>query len=133
MEGGDGIAQAHIAPAEGYSVPLTVTKAGSNGDLAATLRAATTEPFDLAAGPLLRALLLVDGRKASTLAVVMHHAVGDAWSQVGAVLPGFVGAGWLDQSLSLVGAGWNVVWWVLAGGMGRPGVTQGVSAVPMCK
>ncbi|KAI3432787.1 hypothetical protein D9Q98_010372 [Chlorella vulgaris] len=81
VEGGDGIAQAHIAPAEGYSVPLTVTKAGSNGDLAATLRAATTEPFDLAAGPLLRALLLVDGRKASTLAVVMHHAVGDAWSQ----------------------------------------------------
>jgi hypothetical protein len=83
VEGRDGIAQAHIAPAEGYKVPLTVVKAGANGDLAARLAAAATEPFDLAAGPLLRALLLLSGRSASTLAIVMHHAVGDAWSQVG--------------------------------------------------
>ncbi|WP_345007264.1 condensation domain-containing protein, partial [Dactylosporangium siamense] len=38
-------------------------------------------PFDLAAGPMLRATLLRLGRREHVLALAMHHVVGDEWSE----------------------------------------------------
>ena len=37
-------------------------------------------PFDLAAGPLLRALLVRTAKTKSVFHVVMHHIISDAWS-----------------------------------------------------
>ncbi|MEU3571679.1 amino acid adenylation domain-containing protein [Kitasatospora sp. NPDC036755] len=42
--------------------------------------ALTATPFDLAAGPLLRALLVRLADEDHVLALVMHHIVGDGWS-----------------------------------------------------
>jgi natural product biosynthesis luciferase-like monooxygenase protein/amino acid adenylation domain-containing protein len=42
--------------------------------------AAARRPFDLAAGPLLRTLLLVCGPARHVLVCVMHHIVSDGWS-----------------------------------------------------
>jgi amino acid adenylation domain-containing protein len=44
------------------------------------LRSEASRPFDLARGPLLRAVLLRLGDEAHVLAVGMHHIVSDGWS-----------------------------------------------------
>ncbi|WP_406194016.1 amino acid adenylation domain-containing protein [Kitasatospora sp. NBC_01560] len=46
----------------------------------AELGALVGEPFDLAAGPLLRALLVRTAPEEHVLALVMHHIVSDGWS-----------------------------------------------------
>ncbi|MFL6235266.1 MAG: amino acid adenylation domain-containing protein, partial [Thermoanaerobaculia bacterium] len=62
-------------------VPLPVVDLGASPREAERLLAAeAARPFDLAAGPLLRTLLLRLGGDDHLLAVVMHHAVSDAWS-----------------------------------------------------
>ncbi|MFF1906907.1 amino acid adenylation domain-containing protein [Kitasatospora sp. NPDC058218] len=47
---------------------------------AGELGALVAEPFDLAAGPLLRALLVRTAPDEHVLALVMHHIVSDGWS-----------------------------------------------------
>jgi len=47
---------------------------------AATITALCNEPFDLATGPLLRALLLDTGETEHILLIVVHHIVADGWS-----------------------------------------------------
>ncbi|WP_239137328.1 condensation domain-containing protein, partial [Dactylosporangium siamense] len=47
----------------------------------AWLDADAAVPFDLAAGPMLRATLLRLGRREHVLALAMHHVVGDEWSE----------------------------------------------------
>ncbi|MBZ4422336.1 amino acid adenylation domain-containing protein [Myxococcus sp. RHSTA-1-4] len=65
---------------------------------AEVLRLAAEEargPFDLARGPLLRALLLRLGEREHVLVLVLHHIVSDAWStgillrELGALYPAF--------------------------------------------
>ncbi|MFJ9952359.1 amino acid adenylation domain-containing protein [Kitasatospora sp. NPDC091207] len=50
------------------------------GRAAAELGALVAEPFDLTAGPLLRALLVRTAPDEHVLALVMHHIVSDGWS-----------------------------------------------------
>ncbi|WP_308016560.1 non-ribosomal peptide synthetase [Jidongwangia harbinensis] len=56
------------------------------------LRAAATEPFDLARGPLVRATLFRLGPDEHVLLLVLHHIIADGWSL--AVLTGDVVAGY---------------------------------------
>ncbi|GGW45908.1 non-ribosomal peptide synthetase [Streptomyces lucensis JCM 4490] len=63
-------------------VPLPVRDAG---DLDADLAAEYARPFDLTAGPLLRALLLRESGTSHVLVLTAHHIVTDGWS-MGVVL-----------------------------------------------
>ena len=77
----DGSAQALIAGPQGFAVPLetaSVAAARLDADLAAAVR----RPFDLTKGPLITAKLWDSRGGTSTLLILMHHSVGDAWSQV---------------------------------------------------
>ncbi|MGC5011950.1 amino acid adenylation domain-containing protein [Streptosporangium sp. DT93] len=62
------------APPAGPRIELRVT------DDPAEIDAETARPFDLAAGPLLRALLVRRGPAEHVLLLTMHHAVTDGWS-----------------------------------------------------
>jgi amino acid adenylation domain-containing protein len=63
-------------------VPLTVVAppAGWSGPVDDLLRAAAAKPFDLATGPLLRALLAAGGGEDHVLVLAGHHIIGDGWS-----------------------------------------------------
>ena len=61
-------------------VPLPVTEVTDERAEAAALAAEAAAPFDLAAGPMLRARLLARGPREHVLAVAMHHVVSDGWS-----------------------------------------------------
>ena len=65
-------------------VPLAIVDLGAlpaPGSSAAALAAAEgARPFDLGAGPLLRATLLKLGRERHILLLTMHHIVSDGWS-----------------------------------------------------
>lgn len=82
-----GNVSADIAPAEHFTVPLAVSsqEQADIQDAAAALAAAARQPFNLSEGCLLRAHLLFTGPQSSMLALVVHHAVVDAWSWVSAV------------------------------------------------
>ncbi|MBD0673878.1 non-ribosomal peptide synthetase/MFS transporter [Streptomyces sp. CBMA156] len=66
--------------------PFAATFVDASGDpdpgrrAAEEIGALTAIPFDLAAGPLLRALLVRLSDQDHVLALVMHHIVGDGWS-----------------------------------------------------
>ncbi|UKD56908.1 amino acid adenylation domain-containing protein [Amycolatopsis sp. FU40] len=66
-------------------VPLPVADLSAHADQAAELARLETElgsrPFDLAAPPLLRALLVRLGEADHQLLITVHHIVCDAWSQ----------------------------------------------------
>ncbi|SFS17041.1 amino acid adenylation domain-containing protein [Dyella sp. OK004] len=51
-----------------------------DADIAATLQRVVTEPFDLEAGPLLRAELLRLGAQDHLLVLTAHHIICDGWS-----------------------------------------------------
>ncbi|GLZ78260.1 hypothetical protein Afil01_30670 [Actinorhabdospora filicis] len=82
----DGSPYQVIAAAEAFPVPLSVTDLSDmDGDREAEARKLVDEevrrPFDLAQGPLFRALLVVVSPGEHLLAMTMHHIVSDGWSQ----------------------------------------------------
>ncbi|MFF5204854.1 amino acid adenylation domain-containing protein [Streptosporangium sp. NPDC000396] len=62
------------------AVPLRVVTADGEAAAQALIDEAATEPFDLAEGPLLRALLVRLADDDHRLLVSTHHIVGDGWS-----------------------------------------------------
>ncbi|MER7444431.1 non-ribosomal peptide synthetase/MFS transporter [Micromonospora avicenniae] len=65
---------------ETVEVPLTVVDAADATAAQELVEAASTEPFDLAHGPLLRALLIRLAPEEHVLFLGKHHIVGDGWS-----------------------------------------------------
>lgn len=61
-------------------VPLTIVDAADATAAQELVDAAAAEPFDLAGGPLLRALLIRLGPEDHVLFLGQHHIVGDGWS-----------------------------------------------------
>ncbi|MFJ4905412.1 amino acid adenylation domain-containing protein [Streptomyces sp. NPDC093249] len=82
----DGAPRVRIAPAEGFTVPwhtrdLADVPAGEREAAARTaVEDEVARPFDLADGPLLRALLLRLADDDHVLVICQHHLVGDGWS-----------------------------------------------------
>ena len=85
----DGEPRQVIDPPTGVDVPLTDLRSlpGPERERAAAdaVRRAAAQPFDLAAGPLLRAGLIRLADERHLLSLTMHHAVSDGWS-VGVLL-----------------------------------------------
>ncbi|WAP60337.1 amino acid adenylation domain-containing protein [Streptomyces sp. S465] len=59
---------------------LRHARAGSDEDAARLVRDEIAAPFDLATGPVIRALLIRLGDDDHVLAVTVHHVAGDGWS-----------------------------------------------------
>ncbi|MFI2353022.1 amino acid adenylation domain-containing protein, partial [Streptomyces sp. NPDC019443] len=81
VAGGDGAYQVIDASAP-YPLPV-IDVSGSDDPLGEAERLVTrdmAEPFDLEAGPLLRAALIRLGLGEHVLALAMHHVVSDEWS-----------------------------------------------------
>jgi amino acid adenylation domain-containing protein/non-ribosomal peptide synthase protein (TIGR01720 family) len=91
-----------ILPAEPFSLPVVDLSAlpapaddAREGASAALLRAEAARPFDLARGPLLRALLVRLGETDHAVALTQHHIVSDGWSlgilgrEIAALYPAF--------------------------------------------
>lgn len=67
---------------EGARIPLhTWTLQQAGGDLEAFVSGEVGRPFDLEAGPLLRAHLVTVAASEHVLIVVLHHIIGDGWSR----------------------------------------------------
>ncbi|WBC08628.1 non-ribosomal peptide synthetase/MFS transporter [Micromonospora sp. WMMA1947] len=69
-----------VVIADAVDVPLTVVDAPDEAAAQALVDAAAAEPFDLANGPLLRALLIRLAADDHVLFLAQHHIVGDGWS-----------------------------------------------------
>ncbi|MEV6370682.1 amino acid adenylation domain-containing protein [Micromonospora musae] len=65
---------------ETAEVPLTIVDAADAAAAQELVEAAAAEPFDLAHGPLLRALLIRLAPEEHVLFLGKHHIVGDGWS-----------------------------------------------------
>ncbi|TDV43147.1 non-ribosomal peptide synthetase/MFS transporter [Actinophytocola oryzae] len=65
---------------EHLDVPLTIAVAADETEAQRLVDEASVEPFDLAAGPLLRALLVELAADDHVLFLSQHHIVGDGWS-----------------------------------------------------
>ncbi|MEU5980240.1 amino acid adenylation domain-containing protein [Streptomyces sp. NPDC047315] len=82
----DGVPRVRVAPADGFTVPwrtrdLTGLPVDEREPAArAAVEAEVARPFDLAEGPLLRALLLRLADDDHVLVICQHHLVGDGWS-----------------------------------------------------
>ncbi|HVT16281.1 MAG TPA: amino acid adenylation domain-containing protein [Thermoanaerobaculia bacterium] len=80
---GEQAAQA-IAPPRGLALPLAnlagLPTPAATAELERLLAAAAARPFDLARGPLCRALLLRLGERDHALLLALHHIVCDGWS-----------------------------------------------------
>ncbi|WP_433256779.1 non-ribosomal peptide synthetase/MFS transporter [Streptosporangium sp. CA-135522] len=74
----DGRPTVHVEPA--VAVPLRFVAADDEAAAQVLIDEAATEPFDLAGGPLLRALLVRLADDDHRLLVTTHHIVGDGWS-----------------------------------------------------
>ncbi|WP_345144972.1 condensation domain-containing protein, partial [Dactylosporangium darangshiense] len=78
VAGSDGVAYQVIdSPAP---VPLEVLETATADDARMLLARQAQTPFDLAAGPLLRATLVRPAEGGSQLVLTMHHVITDAWS-----------------------------------------------------
>ncbi|MBO3750156.1 amino acid adenylation domain-containing protein [Streptosporangiaceae bacterium NEAU-GS5] len=75
--GPDGSPEVRVADA--VRIPLEVVDAPAD-EVRELLRTRAAEPFDLARGPLLRALLAVLGEDDHLLVLAGHHIAGDGWS-----------------------------------------------------
>ncbi|MEZ0066049.1 amino acid adenylation domain-containing protein [Streptacidiphilus sp. MAP12-20] len=71
---------AEVAVAEPGPVVAAYRRAADEAEAAGLVRAALAEPFELAEGPLLRALLIQLGPEEHVLTLVLHHIVCDGWS-----------------------------------------------------
>ncbi|HEU4556928.1 MAG TPA: amino acid adenylation domain-containing protein, partial [Longimicrobium sp.] len=73
-----------IAPFGGFTLPVEDLSGLGEADREAEVKRRATEeamrPFDLAAGPLFRAVLLRLGAEDHVLLLSMHHIVSDGWS-----------------------------------------------------
>src|SRR5579864_6553426 len=73
-----------VSPARGMALPLAdlagLPAAAGSAALARLLAAAAERPFDLARGPLCRALLVRLGEREHALLLALHHIVCDGWS-----------------------------------------------------
>ncbi len=80
----DGVPRQHIQPPAGFRLPvadlrsLPLDERGREAERRVEREA--QRPFDLAAGPLFRALLLRVEDERHFAVVIMHHIVGDGWS-----------------------------------------------------
>ncbi|MFJ4306582.1 amino acid adenylation domain-containing protein, partial [Streptomyces pseudovenezuelae] len=82
LAGTDGVARQVVGEPVRQPLPV-VDVSGSDDPLGRAERLVTqdmTEPFDLAAGPLLRATLIRLGIGENVLVLAMHHVVSDEWS-----------------------------------------------------
>ncbi|MEA3013361.1 MAG: hypothetical protein QOD42_1906 [Sphingomonadales bacterium] len=80
----DGRPVQRIAPELDLALPVLTCDGADDAARRQTAQALATEearrPFDLAAGPLVRARLYVIGEGRALLLVVIHHIIADAWS-----------------------------------------------------
>ncbi len=81
------------------SIPLPLIDLSAGGDVEALLRDEASRPFDLAAGPLVRALLVRRAPEEHLLLVTMHHIVTDGWST--GLLVGELGSFYADSESEL--------------------------------
>ncbi|WP_226505669.1 non-ribosomal peptide synthetase [Pseudomonas sp. MWU16-30317] len=76
----DGTPRQQVLP----TMPVVLTQRDAAGldeaQLATRIEAAVAQPFDLAHGPLWRALLLRQGNARHVLVLSLHHVVSDGWS-----------------------------------------------------
>jgi amino acid adenylation domain-containing protein len=73
-----GLPARRVTPVAAFEIPLRVL-AAAEADVAAVLRDAFAEPFDLAVGPLVRATQVLIGEQ-SVLAITAHHMIVDGHS-----------------------------------------------------
>ncbi|MHA7630794.1 non-ribosomal peptide synthetase [Corallococcus sp. M7] len=75
---GEGTAIQHVAA----RVPVTLERAesGSEQETLACMQREAERPFDLARGPLFRALLIREAEQRHVLVLNLHHIVSDGWS-----------------------------------------------------
>ncbi len=80
----DGEPQQEIAPAGAFPLPIVdlegLGEPLRSAEAAALVASDAARPFDLGAGPLLRATLVRLAAERHTLLLTMHHIVSDAWS-----------------------------------------------------
>ncbi len=77
----DGLAYQRIIPAGQATVPVTVTTARSEKELAALIEAAARHEFDLARELPIRAWLLTVAEREHVLVLLLHHIASDGWSE----------------------------------------------------
>ncbi|QFY08857.1 amino acid adenylation domain-containing protein [Nonomuraea phyllanthi] len=77
-EGPDG--QPDVLVSDEAEVPLTVAEAGSEQAARELVGPFLAEPFDLASGPVIRALLVRLAPADHVLALAVHHIAADGWS-----------------------------------------------------
>ncbi|KAL4548434.1 hypothetical protein Ndes2526B_g01008 [Nannochloris sp. 'desiccata'] len=80
----DGSIVGAVLSAAEFHVPVQVVQASSEEEVVREVAAEAARAFDLETEPLVRARLLMrdfSGGAGAVLALTMHHAVGDAWSQ----------------------------------------------------
>ncbi|RKI15374.1 amino acid adenylation domain-containing protein [Corallococcus sp. AB030] len=75
---GEGAALQHVAA----HLPVTLERAqtGSEEETLACMQREAERPFDLARGPLFRALLIREAERRHVLVLNLHHIVSDGWS-----------------------------------------------------
>ncbi|WP_214321296.1 non-ribosomal peptide synthetase/MFS transporter [Nonomuraea sediminis] len=66
--------------ADAIAVPLTTADAADDDEASGLVDAFLAEPFDLATGPLLKALLVRQADADPVLALAVHHVAADGWS-----------------------------------------------------
>ncbi|MFC6599702.1 amino acid adenylation domain-containing protein [Kitasatospora paranensis] len=76
----DGVPTQRVHPAGGEALTVVDLSAASETVLAGAVRAVAVRPFDLAAEPAFRAVLLRAADEDHVLVLAMHHIVSDAWS-----------------------------------------------------
>jgi amino acid adenylation domain-containing protein len=69
-----------VSPPSPFRVPIVDRPHASDDDLAELVTEEGSRPFDLARGPLFRALLVRVGEEDYALLWTVHHAVSDGWS-----------------------------------------------------